>query len=99
MNLKVDYEKLLDIGRFINEKDSELKQVLNDFISIIDGVSNGWSGPDSDEFKAKALEFINEEIEKSKSLEQLGNLITTLANNYKNKDLEFKEKVKKVEVD
>ena len=99
MNLKVDYEKLLDVGRLIKEKDSELKHVLNDFILIIDGVSNGWHGPDSDEFKEKALEFINAEIEKSKNQEQLGNLITTLANNYKNKDLEFKEAVKKVEAD
>ena len=41
MNLKVDYEKLLDVGRLIKEKDSELKHVLIDFILIIDGVSNG----------------------------------------------------------
>ena len=99
MNLKVNYEELLETGKFVIQKDVEIQQILNELKNIINSVSSSWSGTDSDTFIEEANKYIDEQMENRKKIELLGNLIVTLSNNYKNKDNEFLNVVKKGEID
>ncbi|MBR1385639.1 MAG: WXG100 family type VII secretion target [Bacilli bacterium] len=99
MNLKVNYEELLETGKFVIEIDAEIQQIFNELKNIINSVSSSWSGNDSDTFIEEANKYIDEQMENRKKIELLGNLIVTLSNNYKNKDNEFLNTVKKGEID
>lgn len=95
MKLRVKYDELQETGKYINEKNEELKEVLDNIQKLIDEIPNAWKGEDSEIFVNNATAYMNIQKEKRKKVETLGAIITRVSGNYKSKDTEWGEKIKK----
>ena len=95
MQLRVKYDELQETGKYINEKNEELKEVFDNIQKLIDEIPNAWKGVDSEIFVKNATEYMNIQKEKRKKVETLGAIITKVSGNYKNKDAEWEDKIKK----
>ena len=95
MKLTVKYDDLETVGKSFKNKNEELKEILDNIQALIDDIPNAWQGVDSEIFVHNATEYIKIEKEKRKRVEVLGELVTRASGNYKNKDTEWEDKVKK----
>jgi uncharacterized protein YukE len=95
VKLNVVYDELETVGNNLKVDNEELKEILDNIQGIIDDVPNAWKGIDSEIFVHNATEYIKLEKEKRKKVEVLGELITRISGNYKNKDTEWEDKMKK----
>lgn len=95
MNLRVKYDELQNTGKFMSQKDDELKTYLDNIQKLFDKIPEAWIGADSEVFVNNATQYINEQKEKEKKVEVLAKIITIVSGNYKDKDVEWENKVKK----
>lgn len=95
MKLNVKYDELEKTGKYITSKNEELKKSFEKLQDIINKLNGAWDGQDYEVFKDKATAIIKEQQEKRQDVEILGEIITIVSNNYKDKDEAWEEKIKK----
>ncbi len=99
MNLIVDYDRLKDIGTNTCEKEVKIQESLVRIQKILNDLDLCWKGKDCDEFLISAEDIIDNEKEKAKRIKVLGEVITTVSENYKKKDYDWLNKLKKEGID
>lgn len=95
MILRVKYDELKEKGDFIGTKKEEILEILDNMEKIMNRMPEAWKGIDSDVFVAKALNFIKLQKTNTNKVENLSELLRIFSSNYKNKDHEWKEEIKK----
>jgi len=95
MKLTVNYNELSQTSEFFNSKNEEIKVTLDNIKRNIDRLSEAWEGKDKDIFVERANIIIDKEQEKRKEVEALGEMIKIVSKNYKSKDTEWEDKMKK----
>lgn len=95
MKLVVNYDELNKAGKFFEEKNRDIDTSLNNIEKILDRLDTAWEGDDRNTFKEKSTGIINEQKEKRKEVEVLGQIVSIVSKNYSDKDSEWEEKIKK----
>ncbi len=98
MELKVKYDELEEIGKFLTSKSNELNTCFDNLKSIINSIDDGWKGKDSETFVKEANEYMDKKEDSFKKVEDMGKILTVISNNYKNKDREWANAVKEGEL-
>lgn len=96
MNLKVNYNEINNIGKFVSQKDSELKAKFDEVLALFTSVSDSWKGADSQNFVSKSTTFVNNQIQERERLARLGQVISKVSQMYSEKDVEWESQMKKV---
>ena len=97
MNLIVDYDKLEDVGKEISEEEIKLENSLTNIEKILMELKDCWKGKDSEQFISNATEYIQNEKEKAKRVNILGEVVSKVAGNYRDKDYEWLDRLKEKE--
>jgi WXG100 family type VII secretion target len=95
MKLIVDYDELSKTGKFFDEKNKEIDNILNNIENVLNRLDTAWEGDDMKTFKDKYSSIIKEQREKRKEVEVLGQIVNIVSQNYSDKDSEWQEKIKK----
>ena len=94
MSTNVKYEELNEIGKYIEAKANEIDRIFDNIKKIADSVNDAWKGKDSDVFVSKVVNRIEKEKENNKKVRLMYDMISFVSGNYKDKDLEWKSKMK-----
>ena len=94
MDFNVKYEELNEIGKYIEAKANEIDRIFDNIKKIADSVNDAWKGKDSDVFVSKVVNRIEKEKENNKKVRLMYDMISFVSGNYKDKDLEWKSKMK-----
>lgn len=95
MILKVNYEKLNEMGIFIGTKREEITTTLEEILKLINEVPGAWKGIDSETFVSKSSQYVKSQIINAQKVENLSELLNIFSNGYKDKDEQWKEEMKK----
>lgn len=99
MRLIVDYDELSNTGKYFDEKAKEIEDTLNNIRYIVNNIDSSWEGIDMETFVLKANDILDEQDDKKNDFELIGQMIGIISNNYKYKDNEWNEKMKKEYLD
>ena len=72
MDIKVDYDKLYDLGAGVIATDEELVTSFNDLLELLEELENGWSGVDYENFKTIAANYIEEQKDLIEQIDFVG---------------------------
>lgn len=98
MNLKVDYNELDNIGKYITQKDLELKNNLDEVLVLFNSVGECWKGIDSQNFIAKSTGYVTAQIRERERLGRLGNTLSKISSKYSENDIEWERQMRKMGV-
>ena len=99
MKIKIKYNELKEISKYINTKYEELELEYKEINKIIESVSDVWQGKDSEEFIEEGTKKINNEIEKIKKIKTFSDDLETISNDYSELENNWYEKVKRESLD
>lgn len=94
MILKVKYDDLGEVGRFVGTKKDEILEVLGNLEKLTGEIPEAWKGIDSDIFIAKANSYIANQKVNVNKIGNLSELLKVFSIGYKDKDHEWKEEMK-----
>lgn len=98
MKMRVKYDELKGIGTYIEDRTNTIEEALNNINSIVLDVESAWSGVDSEEFVKKMGETIDKELDRLDNTIIVSEAIKYAAINYKNKDDDWLEQLKRGEI-
>ena len=94
MDFSVNYEKLQEIGEYIATKAEEIDTTLGEMKNITKEIKEAWNGVDSNIFINKMEKRIENTKLNNEKIKKMSAIIGTINNNYKDKDLEWHNKIK-----
>ena len=96
MELVVDYNKIKDIGDQVLNKNEELTSTLSEIIKIIYELSNGWSGPDCENFQIVSITYIKNLEKITNRIQYIGEFLKKASSNYQEFDTGWKSTMQEV---
>lgn len=96
MKLKANYEQIEGVGIYVLQEIERLNEVLNEMQSLIEEVKTCWDGPDAMNFINNSSTYIKNLNNEVSFLSNLSDYMKKVAFAYGSKDVEWKNKVKKV---
>lgn len=98
MKLKANYEQIEGIGIYVSQETERLNEVLNEMQTLIEEIRTCWGGPDALNFINNSSTYIKNLNNEVSFLSNLSEYMKKIAFAYGSKDVEWKNKVKKVGV-
>lgn len=83
MDLKIDYEKLLELGHTILQNDERLTKILDTIYKNIEELQNYWTGPDAIYFQEEVKEYKTKFYELQKMIQNYGNFLLDISDEKK----------------
>lgn len=98
MYLKANYEKIEGVGISVLKETEQLENALKEMLALLESIPSCWGGPDSANFVNNSSTYIRNLDANVSELSNLGDYIKRVAFTYGSKDVEWKNKVRKVGV-
>ena len=99
MVFRVDYVKLNEISKKLEEHTEDLYNTFEDAIKIVENLNNSWKGTDYDNFKEVSTTYIKNLYKSIDELNYIASFLNTASNTYSKNDNEWAKDLKKIGVD
>lgn len=96
MQLKANYEKIEGVGIYVLQETERLDNILKEMKDLVEEVKTCWTGPDAMNFINNSSTYIKNVDDQVSNLSNLADYIKKIAFAYGSKDVEWKNRVKKV---
>ena len=95
MKVNIKYDEINNLTNYIEEKNGEIKDIINSFNQDIDDVSVAWQGKDSDAFVSAIKEYVDEANTARENYITFKDNLSSIINLYKTEEENWKNIVKK----
>jgi uncharacterized protein YukE len=96
MDIKVDYDKINNIGSDVVRNDEELTSMFSDLLTIIDNLKECWEGVDYENFKTTSVSFLEEQRPLLNQIEFMGKYMIHASNVYSKFDENWGESMRRM---
>ena len=96
MDVKVNYDKLYDLGAGVEYVDEELVNLFNDLLKILEDMERGWNGVDYNNFKTIAATYIEEQKDMLDQIDFIGKFMKHASTVYSNSNENWGKSMKKL---
>lgn len=96
MVIKVDYDKLDELGNEVIKQDEYLVSLFSDLLKIIVDLNDKWTGPDCENFQTISTTYIKNLESVTDKINYIGNFMKDAAKYYYEKDHGWEKSVKKI---
>ena len=95
MELKVNYEELKDLGKYVDTKHDEINKKLEEILKLLDEVEENWEGNDATVFLAKSKYYVEKEIIDNEKVKDVSTVLGKVSGKYEGNDVAFDNQMKK----
>ena len=94
MKTKIKTNDISELSKFVISKSSEIDAIYKDLCSLIESVTDSWTGDDSKTFVTNALNIIKKEKRTNKKLQKFGENLEVVSKEYKEIENSWLENLK-----
>ena len=96
MELIANYNRIRDIGNQVLAENEELVNALSDILKIIYEITNGWEGPDSENFQIVSMTYIKNLESITNRIQYVGEFLKKASSTYQRIDTDWNSTMKKI---
>lgn len=95
MDLKVNYEELKDLSKYVDNKHSEIEKKFKEILKLLDEVEDNWEGNDATVFLAKSKYYVEKEIIDNQRISDVSTILGKVSGKYEGNDIAFDNQMKR----
>ena len=98
MDLKVNYEDLKELSKYVETTYENVEKKLKEILQLLNDVENNWEGNDATVFLAKSKYYVEKEIIDNSKIKDVSTILDKVSGKYKGNDVAFDNQMKRESV-